>query len=362
MRFLPLAGLVGSLIFAAFGGAAWGGPDHRPASRWARRRGRRPAERDAILTRRRRQPDRGQWRADRARGQQGHLDPPLRPGGDGLHRQSRHRRCPGQVALADLHQRQGARRDRDLCGRRQRQRAAELAGPGRARPVAAALVLAAIGAGRTDLRRFGRRQSGAERRRVRCRQGGQGAGARRRDRRRGQGLAGDQSNDGRHPEPGQPAGADRRSERYEIERDRGQLVESRVEYKLYDHQPGDDHGRNHQHPNCRAHYRDSRQCHDQRPRAGGVHHEPGRAEPDGDVRSDRQLPRRGRVPGADLRLRPAPPGVSRRSPSNSRTSGSALPSPRRSSTPTISTCGSGPRSASCRPSARCRYRSPAQPP
>ena len=41
-------------------------------------------------------------------------------------------------------------------------------------------------------------------------------------------------------------------------------------------------------------------CHDQRPHAGGVHHGFGRAEPDGDVRSDRELPRRRRVSGADL--------------------------------------------------------------
>ena len=44
------------------------------------------------------------------------------------------------------------------------------------------------------------------------REGGQGPLARRLDRRRGQGLAGDQSDDRRHPEPGQPTGEDRRGD------------------------------------------------------------------------------------------------------------------------------------------------------
>ena len=56
--------------------------------------------------------------------------------------------------------------------------------------------------------------------------------ARRLDRRRGQGLARHQPDDGRHPEPGQSAGADRRSERYEIERDRRQLAEDRLDDKV----------------------------------------------------------------------------------------------------------------------------------
>ena len=166
---------------------ARGGSDYRSAGRWAQRRARRTAEPDATVARWR-QSSRGQWRADRARGQQGHADPPLRPSGDGLHRQSRYRRCPGQVAVADLHQRQGAGRDRDLCGRRHRQRAVELPGAGRARRLAAALLTPAAGARRADLGQFGRRQPRAERRRVGRREGRQGAAACRLDRRRDKGC------------------------------------------------------------------------------------------------------------------------------------------------------------------------------
>ena len=52
--------------------------------------------------------------------------------------------------------------------------------------------------------------------------------------------------------------------------------------------------------------------------AGGVHHEPGRAEPDRDVRPDRELSRRRRSFRCRSPAPPRPPGASRRSRSNSR--------------------------------------------
>src|SRR5262249_32668536 len=49
-------------------------------------------------------------RADRARSRQGHVAPPQRRGRDSVYRQSRHRRRAGEIAVADLSERQSARR------------------------------------------------------------------------------------------------------------------------------------------------------------------------------------------------------------------------------------------------------------
>ena len=169
-------------------------------------------------------------------------------------------------------------------------------------------------------------------------------------------------------EPGQSAGAHRRGERYDIERDRLQLAEvgSTIKFTTtnlltiaaettdtfiagHPQRPPTRTVRD-RHGMLRIYQRD-----DLRAGAGGVHHEPSRAEPDSDVRSNRQLSRGRRVPGAYLRLLRRHNG----SPTITvefKNFGVALTSRRPSSTPIISTCGFGLRSASCRPSVRCRCR------
>ena len=102
MRFLPLAGLAGSMIFAVLGGAPAAAqtaapiPDGRGAVAAAPQNATRPLRGGGA----------SQIAANGApivlEVNKGTLIRLTAAGGDGLYRQSRYRRCPGQIAVADL--------------------------------------------------------------------------------------------------------------------------------------------------------------------------------------------------------------------------------------------------------------------
>ena len=82
----------------------------------------------------------GERLADRPRSRKGDADPAVARGGHGVHRQPRCRRRAGEIAVADLSDGEGAGPDRALRRRCRGPRAAQRAGAGRARSVAAAAV------------------------------------------------------------------------------------------------------------------------------------------------------------------------------------------------------------------------------